>query len=120
MIRLVFQSGTGYGLAEFYPDEQYRGHSFMKYRKAEQLVLAAILCCALAGCRNTRDPFSSPGTIGYQRNQAVLHDPFPSDQLGPPMMDRPRGFDLPLSEVVDSQGSPFAKRGGRVKKYNGF
>ncbi len=92
----------------------------MNFRKAELLGIAAVVCCAFVGCRNTRDPFSPPGTIGFQRNQAVLHDPFPSDELGPSVMGRPRGFDLPLSEVVDSQGSPFAKRGGRAKPYNGF
>lgn len=92
----------------------------MKFRKTELLGMAAVLCCAFAGCRNTRDPFSPPGTIGFQRNQAVLHDPFPSDELGPATNVRPRGFERPLSEVVDSQGSPFAKRGGRVKPYTGF
>jgi len=48
-----------------------------------------------------------PGTIGVQRSRAVLFDPFPSDTLGPPIMGgRPRGFDLPLSDVTNAQSNP--------------
>lgn len=51
-----------------------------------------------------------PGTIGMQRSRAVLFDPFPSNTLGPPIQGgRPRGFDLPLSDVTTAQSNPNAR-----------
>lgn len=42
-----------------------------------------------------------------QRSRAVLYDPYPSDTLGPPIMGgRPRGFDLPLTDVTNAQSNP--------------
>jgi hypothetical protein len=58
-----------------------------------------------------RPNFGSPGTIGMQRSRAVLFDPFPKNDLGPPVVGgRPREFDTPLSEATDLQGSPFARQ----------
>ena len=72
--------------------------------------LAAFVIAAMTGCYL---PILNgpPGTIGMQRSRAVLFDPFPSDTLGPPIVGgRPRGFDLPLSDVTNAQSNPNARR----------
>ena len=67
-----------------------------------------LMVVVATGC-NLRPNFGPPGTIGLQRSRAVLHDPFPSNDLGPPVVGgRPLGFDRPQSEVSGLQGSPFA------------
>ncbi len=70
--------------------------------------LIAGMAVPLAGC-HLRPNFGPPGTIGMQRDRAVLHDPFPNNDLGPAVVGgRPRGYELPLPEATDTQGSPFA------------
>ena len=65
-----------------------------------------------------RSNFGSQGTIGQQRNEFVIHDPYPSNDLGPPIVGgRPRGFDRPFAEATDVQGSPYARRNGRMPNY---
>ena len=70
------------------------------------LSIVAIVVVAASGCY--LPVFNGPpGTIGMQRSRAVLFDPYPSDTLGPPIMGgRPRGFDLPLSDVTNAQSNP--------------
>ncbi len=47
------------------------------------------------------------GTIYQQRTRAVIHDPFPSDTLGPPIEGaRPMEFERPLSEPDGLQALP--------------
>ena len=76
---------------------------------------------SFSGCGNGPRFFQPSGTIGYQRSQAVLHDPFPSNDLGPTIMGgRPREFDRPLPEVVDSQQSPWAQQGSPIPAGVGF
>lgn len=68
-----------------------------------------------------RPNFGPQGTIGMQRNRAILHDPFPSNDIGPPIVSgRPRGFDLPRSEPHNNQATPYARRGNRVIPPSGF
>lgn len=68
------------------------------------------------GCGSTRLNLGPPGTIGMQRERAVIHDPFPSTDLGPPIVGgRPREFDLPLSQTKGLQVNPHANR-----LFNGF
>ena len=70
------------------------------------LCTVAIVLVAASGCYL---PILNgpPGTIGMQRSRAVLFDPYPSETLGPPIMGgRPRGFDLPLSDVTNAQSNP--------------
>jgi hypothetical protein len=80
-------------------------------------------CLASSGC-NLRPNWGPQGTIGAQREQAVLHDPFPSNELGPPIMGgRPLGFEQPRSESTSLQASPYARRRARGDQYsptNGF
>ena len=62
-----------------------------------------LLPLIMSGCY-LRPNFGPPGTIGMQRSRAVLHDPFPSNELGPPILGgRPLGFDLPQPETQNLQ-----------------
>jgi len=72
-------------------------------------VASAISC--LPGCHVNRD-FGPPGDMNTQRTRALLHDPFPVNDVGPEIAGiRPRGFDLPRSEIQKLQTSPNARRG---------
>lgn len=75
-------------------------------------ILAATFVTA-TGC-NYGLNLGPPGTIGMQRERAVIHDPFPSPDLGPEIVGgRPREFDLPLSQAKGLQVNPFARRSNR-------
>lgn len=84
---------------------------------------AAAACVVATGC-NHRPNFGPQGTIGMQRNRAVVHDPYPSNDLGPPIIGaRPLGYERASAESNALQGSPFApnsRRGGLVIPNNGF
>ncbi len=85
-------------------------------------LLAATFLCA-GGC-NYGLNLGPPGTIGMQREQAVIHDPFPSTDLGPEIVGgRPREFDLPLSQTKSLQVNPYARkrtRGAFAPPQTGF
>ena len=71
--------------------------------RARVLAAILILMCPLTGCY-LRPNFGPPGTIGMQRSRAVLHDPYPSNELGPPIVGgRPRGFDNPQAQAENLQ-----------------
>lgn len=61
--------------------------------------LALLTCC---GCRGYRTPFNtSAGTFQQQRFEAVAHDPYPQDDLGPEVVGgRPRDYQKPVAEPV--------------------
>ncbi len=64
------------------------------------------LAAAFAGCSGLQRPYDfwNPGDARYQRSVAVAHDPYPLNDLGPPIDGgRPRGFQKPLTEVQRSQ-----------------
>ncbi len=87
---------------------------------AAQVLLIAGVVALTTGCHN-RPNWGSPGTIGEQRQRAVLHDPYPNNTLGPAIESgRPLGFDRPLSEPTSTQSSPYARRGARNAPYVGF
>ncbi len=90
---------------------------------ATGLAIAAFLSLTV-GCGSTQLNLGPPGTIGMQRERAVIHDPFPSNDLGPPIVGgRPREFDLPLAPTKGLQVNPHANRsynGGYAQPYNGF
>jgi hypothetical protein len=73
----------------------------------------------LSGCYLTPN-LGPPGTIGMQRSRAVLNDPFPNNDIAPPIVGgRPLGFDRPLAEPVQNQVN--ARNGGAsVAPYQGF
>ena len=85
--------------------------------------LFVAICITSTGC-GLRPNWGPQGTIGAQRERAVLHDPFPSNELGPPIMGgRPVGFEQPRSETTSLQNSPYASKRTRGAKYtptNGF
>lgn len=97
--------------------------------KTNQLIcLGAMACIAVAcvvasGC-NHRPNFGPQGTIGMQRNRAVVHDPYPNNDLAPPIIGgRPLGYERASAESTALQSSPFAPktlRGGLAIPNNGF
>jgi hypothetical protein len=81
-------------------------------------VLLAGLALLQSGCY-WLPKFQPPGTIEMQRSQAVMHDPFPNNDVAPAIVGgRPLGFDRPLSEATQNQFN--TNRGDRVPPYNGF
>jgi len=82
----------------------------MKNRSVAVLML--FLALPLAACSPTlrRPQLLHPGPAGFQRNNALLFDPYPSDDLGPEIVGgRPRGFQKPPQEITRSrQQSPLA------------
>jgi hypothetical protein len=67
------------------------------------VVACALL--ALAGCKGTIMPrLESPGTAGYQRYNALQFDPYPLDDVAPPVAGgRPKEYDRPIPEVQRGQ-----------------
>ncbi|MEZ6093664.1 MAG: hypothetical protein R3C03_05440 [Pirellulaceae bacterium] len=48
--------------------------------------------------------FDPPGTAAFQQSRAVLHDPFPNNDVAPPIVGgRPRDFDRPYPEAEQNQ-----------------
>lgn len=85
-----------------------------------RLASIAIVCMVFTGCHMTPN-FGPQGTIGMQRNYAVLHDPYSRNDLGPPVVGgRPWGFEQPWAEARSNQDSPYARRGSRVIPPSGF
>jgi hypothetical protein len=95
----------------------------MPARKRQLVLPIVVITLWTSGC-NVPLRQGPPGTIGVQRERAVLHDPFPSNELGPPIVGgRPLGFDTPLAEPASIQASPWAnrsRRGGLFQPTYGF
>lgn len=94
------------------------------FLQTEIAVTAFIILLFLStGCHLQLDQ-GPPGTIGVQRARAAVHDPFPSNELGPEIMGgRPLGFDLPAphaESLQDPQTNPYARRGARAQAPVGF
>lgn len=68
------------------------------------LLLAAMLLASSVGCRGMMPRWFAPGDIQTQRYEAVVHDPYPSVDLGPQVVGgRPRDFERPLAEPRATQ-----------------
>ena len=77
-------------------------------------ITAAVLTSCCLGCHVNRD-LGPPGDMNTQRTRALVHDPFPANDIAPDIAGiRPRGFDLPRSEIQKLQTNPNAQRGGQV------
>ena len=70
------------------------------------LVLTAAFLANAAGCtpevhRYIRFPdFAQPGWAHQQRGEAIVHDPYPLDDVGPEVVGgRPREYQRPVPEV---------------------
>jgi len=77
---------------------------------SRKLSIKLIFCCAtlisLGGCANRQGwGFASgQGTIDRQKSRAVVHDPYPLNDIGPPVMGgRPREYYDPQAEVTRSR-----------------
>lgn len=60
-----------------------------------------LLGLGLSGCinaQNTRLPTLAYGDPRAERQAFTAHDPLPESDIGPPVSDRPRGFELARSE----------------------
>jgi len=71
-------------------------------RLAPWLLLAV---CLSAGCRQMGKPqWFNPGTTEYQRQRAQRFDPYPDDDIGPPIAGgRPPGYTEQNPEVTRSR-----------------
>lgn len=72
--------------------------SFMRYLVA----FITLVMLTSIGCQRMRTPFNTrPGNIRQQRFEAVAHDPYPQDDLGPTTHGaRPRDYQKPVAEPV--------------------
>lgn len=70
-----------------------------------RIALAACAALALTGCPTIRMPqLAGPGSAGYQRANALQFDPYPLDDVAPPVAGaRPREYDRPIPEVKRGQ-----------------
>lgn len=98
-------------------------------RLGSQSVCLLVLSASVAsvGCAALQLDLGAPGTIGMQRERAVIHDPYPSPDLGPAIVGgRPAGYDLPLAPTKALQVNPHAgnsssrNRGAFAQPYTGF
>lgn len=56
---------------------------------------AAALLAGLSGCLasgSVRLPECTPRSLSYERSEARVHDPYPSEDIGPETFNRPPGF----------------------------
>jgi hypothetical protein len=61
----------------------------------------ALLLLSSIGCGYSRPLLRGPGTMQQQQYEASLHDPYPDNQAGPPVVGgRPLEFQAPLAEPV--------------------
>ena len=79
-----------------------------------KLLIGAAACALLAldGCRGTVMPrLESPGSAGYQRYNALQYDPYPLDDVAPPVAGgRPREYDRPIPEVKRGQAFHYPRK----------
>ncbi len=70
-----------------------------------RLGFAVCASLVLTGCPKVRTPqWHSPGSAGYQRANALQFDPYPLDDVAPPVAGgRPREYDRPVPEVKRGQ-----------------
>ncbi len=76
---------------------------------SRKLAMRVIYCCAavamLAGCANRQGwgIGGGQGTVDRQKSRAVVHDPYPLNDIGPEVIGgRPREYFNPQAEVVRS------------------
>ncbi len=67
-------------------------------------IIVALSATSLAGCAqevaSLRQSFAHPGPAAYQRAQAIQHDPYVLNDVGPEVVGgRPREYMIPVNEV---------------------
>ena len=81
------------------------------FLRAVCLSVAAVVIM-ISGCQNNRPIFGPPGTMEAQRTRAMLHDPFPSDEVAPKIFGaRPLGFERPRAEASQLKLTPNVRNG---------
>jgi hypothetical protein len=75
---------------------------------SKQVEIGTFIACGamlLGGCATVRMPnFAHPGPAGLQRAEALQWDPYPLDDIGPPVAGgRPREYARPIPEVKRGQ-----------------
>src|SRR3954463_16522375 len=68
------------------------------------IIIVALVGTSLAGCApeaaGLRQSFAHPGPAAYQRQQAIQHDPYVLNDVGPEVVGgRPREYMIPVNEV---------------------
>jgi hypothetical protein len=72
------------------------------------MAVATLLLVASAGCRN-HGFFAPKGPMNQQQAAAVVHDPFPQNDIGPyEAASRPPSYQQPLPEAVRTRLIPDA------------
>lgn len=73
---------------------------------------SGLLLLMLGGCAWLHHPdfhlprWRSPGPAFYQQYQAIRHDPYPQDEMGPEIVGgRPRAYQQPPPEVTRARQS---------------
>src|SRR5215212_7892004 len=66
--------------------------------------LVAVMAMSFVGCApemaSLRQSIAHPGPAAYQRAQAIQHDPYPLNDVGPEVVGgRPREYQIPVNEV---------------------
>src|SRR4051794_24002861 len=68
-------------------------------------IIVALMATSLSGCApemaGLRQSFAHPGPVAYQRSQAIHHDPYVLNDVGPEVVGgRPREYMIPVNEVA--------------------
>lgn len=79
-------------------------------RKTGLLLGSMVLAVGVAGCSSLARPsWSHPGAAPAQQSRAEQFDPYPENEIGPPIEGaRPRGFQQPPSETTRARQSPWS------------
>ena len=75
------------------------------------VTLIAALMFGTVGCGGLQWPrLRRPGPAYFPQQQATLYDPYPEDDLGPPVVGgRPRGYLNPYPQTERLRWNPFAQ-----------
>ena len=75
--------------------------------KTLRISLPLVLLAGVVGCQGMSGPFSTgPGTVAVQQERAERFDPYPENEIGPPIEGaRPREYQTPPAEVQRSRWS---------------
>lgn len=76
------------------------------YRIVLRGVASALVVTSLGGCRG-HNFFAPPGPLNQQQANAVVHDPFPQNDIAPfEAASRPPSYQQPLPEPVRNRIVP--------------
>lgn len=72
------------------------------------IALLFVMVASISGCHSARPwPFAPQGTVAHQQSDAIVHDPYPLNDIAPEDASmRPREFRSPLPEPVRNKIVP--------------